>query len=130
MPSDRAYVPARFTRRTPGATSFSPSTSVKFFQVGNTVLMRWPSALRPSGSFSTRPGSVHHLYSAALTTISASGKTGLLVPFSIKPEDVVGMEMRDQDRADLRRVDTGRLHAVEDTLRGRLPLARPNRHRP
>ena len=36
-------------------------------------LMRVPSGLRASGSFSTRPGSVHHLYSVALTTSSALG---------------------------------------------------------
>ena len=48
--------------------------------------MRWPSIFLASGSFSTRPGSVHHLNSVALTTSSASGNVGALVPFCIRPK--------------------------------------------
>ena len=69
-----------------GATSALSSTSFQFFHVGKTSAMRLPAALRPSANFSTRPGSVHHLYSEPLTMSSALGKTAALVPFSINPQ--------------------------------------------
>ncbi len=70
----------------PGATSAPSSTSFQFFHFGKFSAMRLPAGLRPSGSFANRLGSVHQLYSVALTTSSALGNTGVLVPFSISPQ--------------------------------------------
>jgi len=58
---------------------------LQFFHVGNISAMRLPAALRPSANFSTRPGSVHHLYSVLLTINSALVKTAALAPFSVSP---------------------------------------------
>src|SRR4029450_5148562 len=106
----------------PGATSGSPVTWRMFFQVGNTAWMRRAKPFLASGSRSITAGSVQKPYSTSEMMISAFGNTGLLVSFSHKPENMVGMAVRVQDGLDASRIDAGRFHIAHHLAGGRLPL--------
>src|ERR1700743_815613 len=51
------------------------------------------------------------------------GEDGSVGAFLHQPPDMIGMEMRDQDRADLVAVDTGGIHVAGQVCGVSLPLA-------
>ena len=78
--------------------------------------------LRASGSRSITAGSVQNLYSTSDTTISAFGKTGLLVSFSISPKMWSGWKCEIRMVSILAGIDAGRLHVGHHLAGGRLHL--------